>query len=107
VQLDDPPDGQPIMEQREHGNITVLAHPGFSRVVTVEYDGAPDRSAPVDLADLRRAAIRIAGTDFGMRDRNGFPGSATPRAWPSATATGARSSPATRRTFTSRPEAKA
>ena len=68
VQLDDPPDGQPIMEQREHGNITVLAHPGFSRVVTVEYDGAPDRSTPVDLADLRRAAIRIAGTDFGMRD---------------------------------------
>ena len=36
--------------------------------MTVEYDGAPDRSAPVDLDDLRRAAIRIAGTDFGMRD---------------------------------------
>jgi 2-polyprenyl-6-methoxyphenol hydroxylase-like FAD-dependent oxidoreductase len=68
VQLDDPPDGQPIMEQREHGNITVLAHPGFFRVVTVEYDGAPDRTAPVDLAELRGAAIRIAGTDFGMRD---------------------------------------
>ena len=68
VQLDNPPDGHPLMEQWEHGNISVLPHQGFYRVVTVEYDGAPERSAPVDLDDLRRAARRITGTDFGMHD---------------------------------------
>lgn len=40
--------------------------PGTHRVITMEFDKATSRDAPVTLEMLREACVRIAGTDFGM-----------------------------------------
>ncbi|MBF6327745.1 FAD-dependent monooxygenase [Nocardia transvalensis] len=67
VELADPPSGRVFQKYGEHGTYSVMDfEPGWYRVVTTEHDYVADRDAPVDIEDLRRALIRIAGTDFGM-----------------------------------------
>ncbi|MGV9679483.1 FAD-dependent monooxygenase [Nocardia sp. NPDC003482] len=67
VELACPPAESVFQERREHGNFSVIGfEPGWYRLITTEYDRPMDRDAPVGVEDLRRAMIRIAGTDFGL-----------------------------------------
>ncbi|WP_425388261.1 FAD-dependent monooxygenase [Amycolatopsis taiwanensis] len=67
VELAEPPAEPVFQKRREHGDFSVLDfEPCWYRVMTNEYDHVADRDAPVDVEDLRRALIRIAGTDYGM-----------------------------------------
>ncbi|MET8139429.1 FAD-dependent monooxygenase [Sphaerisporangium sp. NPDC005288] len=68
VELDAPPEHPLFQERREHGTISVLSfEPGWHRVMTTEFDQVAGRDEPVTLEGLRRACLKIAGTDYGMR----------------------------------------
>ncbi|MFI5782410.1 FAD-dependent monooxygenase [Nocardia sp. NPDC051570] len=67
VELASPPEDLGSMQRYEHGGLLVFDfEPGWYRVVTTEYDRVLDRDTTVDVEELRRSLIRIAGTDFGM-----------------------------------------
>ncbi|GAB2738406.1 FAD-dependent monooxygenase [Kitasatospora kifunensis] len=67
VELAEPPADWFFEERREHGRFSVFSfEEGWYRVMTTEYDPDVPRETPVELADLRAAIIRVAGTDFGM-----------------------------------------
>jgi 2-polyprenyl-6-methoxyphenol hydroxylase-like FAD-dependent oxidoreductase len=67
VELADPPERPVYMQRSEFGQFSVLHQDaGPWRVMTVEYDRVTDRSAPMELADMRTSVARLAGTDFGM-----------------------------------------
>lgn len=69
VVIDSPPEGRVFQVRTEAGSYSVIDFaPGWWRVMTNEYDRVVDRNAPVSLEDVREAMIRIAGTDFGMRE---------------------------------------
>jgi 2-polyprenyl-6-methoxyphenol hydroxylase-like FAD-dependent oxidoreductase len=51
------------------GDYSAIAfEPGWHRVITSEYDRVADRDEPVTLEQLRQSLIRVAGSDFGMRN---------------------------------------
>jgi 2-polyprenyl-6-methoxyphenol hydroxylase-like FAD-dependent oxidoreductase len=70
VKLTDPPPEIIFGDEgrREHGSFMIFDsdQPDTHRVITMEFDKVTDRDAPVTLEVLRRACIKIAGTDFGM-----------------------------------------
>ncbi|MFD4872940.1 FAD-dependent monooxygenase [Streptomyces sp. NPDC058420] len=68
VQLDAPPKELGLVWHSEHGTLTVAPAPGgLFRVMG--YDAAhQDPAEELTLDQLRETAIRLAGSDFGMRD---------------------------------------
>ncbi|MFD9911046.1 FAD-dependent monooxygenase [Streptomyces sp. NPDC059063] len=51
------------------GDYSVIAfEPGWYRVITSEYDHVADRDEPATFEQLRDSLIRLAGTDYGMRN---------------------------------------
>ncbi|MEI5099745.1 FAD-dependent monooxygenase [Streptomyces sp. PmtG] len=51
------------------GDFSVIAfEPGWYRVITSEYDHVADRDEPATFEHLRNALVRLAGTDYGMRN---------------------------------------
>jgi 2-polyprenyl-6-methoxyphenol hydroxylase-like FAD-dependent oxidoreductase len=66
VHLDAPPQG-PYGRYTTDGALIVAPIPGGRYRVT-GVDPAQQNNAPLTLADLRASTIRVAGTDFGMRD---------------------------------------
>ncbi|WP_240808710.1 FAD-dependent monooxygenase [Microbispora catharanthi] len=67
VELAEPPAADIFQERREHGRFSVLSYgPGWYRVLTNEFDHVAGRDEPVTLETLRKAMLKIAGTDFGM-----------------------------------------
>jgi 2-polyprenyl-6-methoxyphenol hydroxylase-like FAD-dependent oxidoreductase len=68
VMLDDPPSSGPVNLNGPEGALIVVPVPGGRYRVT-GYDPAnQDPSTPLTLDELRATTIRVAGTDFGMRD---------------------------------------
>ncbi|MFI6027904.1 FAD-dependent monooxygenase [Amycolatopsis magusensis] len=69
VELDDPPAEWIFGERREHGDFAVIGFgPDWYRVVVDQYDFVADRNAPISFEEVRAALLRVAGTDYGMRD---------------------------------------
>ena len=75
VELTDPPQVPALTLNQPGGSIYVLAiGGGRHRVATIDHATLYDPAdKPVTLEDLRASALRLAGTDFGMRE--------TPDAW--------------------------
>ncbi|MFD4477944.1 FAD-dependent monooxygenase [Streptomyces sp. NPDC058471] len=58
--------------RRPTGDYSAIAfEPGWHRLITFEYDRVADRGAPVTSEQLRESLIRLAGTDYGMRNPRG------------------------------------
>jgi 2-polyprenyl-6-methoxyphenol hydroxylase-like FAD-dependent oxidoreductase len=70
VELTDPPQVPALTLNTPGGSIYVLAiGGGRHRVATIDHATLYDPAdKPVTLADLRASALRLAGTDFGMRE---------------------------------------
>ncbi|AXB49034.1 hypothetical protein A4R43_34660 [Amycolatopsis albispora] len=69
VELDDPPAEWVFGERREHGDFAVIGFgPDWYRLVVNQYDFVADRTAPTSFDEVRAAMLRVAGTDYGMRD---------------------------------------
>lgn len=67
VELAEPPAADIFQERREHGRFSVLSYgPGWYRVLTNEFDHVAGRDEPMTLETLRKAMLKIAGTDYGM-----------------------------------------
>ncbi len=67
VELAEPPSADIFQERREHGRFSVLSYgPGWYRVLTNEFDHVAGRDEPMTLETLRKAMLKIAGTDYGM-----------------------------------------
>jgi 2-polyprenyl-6-methoxyphenol hydroxylase-like FAD-dependent oxidoreductase len=75
VELTDPPEVPALTLNQPGGSIYVLAiGAGRHRVATIDHATLYDPAdKPVTFEDLRASALRLAGTDFGMRE--------TPDAW--------------------------
>ena len=75
VELADPPPGRALTLNLPGGSILVLALGGGRyRLVTVDHATLYDQTeGPVTIGDLRASALRLAGTDYGLRE--------TPDAW--------------------------
>ena len=84
VELTDPPQAPALTLNRPGGSLYVLALGGGRyRVATIDHATLHDPAdQPVTLAELRASALRLAGTDFGMRG--------TPDAWLSRVGNAAR-----------------
>jgi 2-polyprenyl-6-methoxyphenol hydroxylase-like FAD-dependent oxidoreductase len=68
VELDEPPQRPLFLDRRQSGLITAIQfRPGWYRVVTTERERAARPDDPVTIEELRASAVRVAGTDFGMR----------------------------------------
>ncbi|MFC7844365.1 FAD-dependent monooxygenase [Streptomyces sp. NPDC001046] len=69
VELPDLPEDYVWIRRRPAGDYSAIAfEPGWYRVITSEYDRVPDRDEPVTFEQVRESLIRVAGTDFGMRE---------------------------------------
>ncbi|MFJ8888261.1 FAD-dependent monooxygenase [Streptomyces sp. NPDC102402] len=69
VELPDLPEDYVWIRRRAGGDYSAIAfEPGWHRVITSEYDHVADRDEPVTFEQLRASLIRLAGTDFGMRN---------------------------------------
>ncbi|WP_431927039.1 FAD-dependent monooxygenase [Nonomuraea jabiensis] len=67
VELAEPPAADIFQERREHGRFSVLSYgPDWYRVLTNEFDHVAGRDEPMTLETLRKAMLKIAGTDYGM-----------------------------------------
>jgi len=75
VELTDPPQGRALTLNLPGGSMYVLALGGGRyRLVTVDHATLYDRTeGPVTADELRASALRLAGTDYGLRE--------TPDAW--------------------------
>lgn len=84
VELTDPPQVPALTLNQQGGSIYVLAiGGGRHRVAAIDHATLYDPAdKPVTLGDLRASALRLAGTDFGMRE--------TPDAWLSRVGNAAR-----------------
>jgi 2-polyprenyl-6-methoxyphenol hydroxylase-like FAD-dependent oxidoreductase len=68
VELDEPPQRPLFLDRRESGVITAIQfRPGWYRVVTTERERSVGANDPVTIDELRASAVRVAGTDYGMR----------------------------------------
>ncbi|MFE3197975.1 FAD-dependent monooxygenase [Embleya sp. NPDC059237] len=55
--------------RRPDGEFSVIGfEPGWYRVITSAYDRVADRDEPATFEQLRDSLIRLAGTDYGMRN---------------------------------------
>jgi 2-polyprenyl-6-methoxyphenol hydroxylase-like FAD-dependent oxidoreductase len=101
IELTDPPQAPTLTLDQPGGSLYLVAIGGGRyRVAVIDHATLYDQAdRPVTFEDLRAAAIRVAGTDFGMRE--------TPDRWLSrvgnATRQAARYRPGTRPTSTTRP----
>ncbi|WP_443040943.1 FAD-dependent monooxygenase [Streptomyces sp. AHA2] len=69
VELPDLPEDYVWVRRRPAGDYSAIAfEPGWYRVITSEYDRVPGRDEPVTFEQLRQSLVRVAGTDFGMRN---------------------------------------
>ncbi|WP_308280841.1 FAD-dependent monooxygenase [Streptomyces barringtoniae] len=68
VELPDLPEDYVWVRRTPVGDYSAIAfEPGWHRVITSEFDRVPDHQ-PVTFEQLRESLIRVAGTDFGMRN---------------------------------------
>lgn len=72
VELDEPPAGWLMCDRRPAGTLTILPFGGLTgrswwRIMVTEYAAKPLRE-PVTFDRLRESTLRVADTDFGMRD---------------------------------------
>ena len=68
VEVPDLPEDFIFMRRCPGGHFSAIAlEPGWHRVITSEY-GPVDHDAPATFEQLRESLVRLAGTDFGMRD---------------------------------------
>jgi 2-polyprenyl-6-methoxyphenol hydroxylase-like FAD-dependent oxidoreductase len=73
IELTDPPEGRALTLTRPGGSIYMVAlGDGRWRLATIDHATLQDYE-PVTFGKLRASALRLAGTDFGMRE--------TPDAW--------------------------
>ncbi|MER5511874.1 FAD-dependent monooxygenase [Streptomyces sp. NPDC002766] len=69
VEIPDLPEDFIFMRRCPGGHFSALAlEPGVHRVITSEYDRVADRDASVTFEQLRESLVRLAGTDYGMRN---------------------------------------
>ncbi|WP_432126523.1 FAD-dependent monooxygenase [Streptomyces sp. bgisy082] len=69
VELPDLPEDYVWIRRRAGGDYSAIAfEPGWHRVITSEYDRVVDRDEPVTFEQLRDSLVRLAGSDFGMRN---------------------------------------
>lgn len=70
TQLTDPPPGRALTLSQPGGSIYMVAlGDGRWRLATIDHATLPDPvGKPVTFSDLRASALRLAGTDFGMRE---------------------------------------
>ncbi|MGC0419781.1 2-polyprenyl-6-methoxyphenol hydroxylase-like FAD-dependent oxidoreductase [Embleya sp. AB8] len=69
VQIPDLPEDFIFMRRCPEGHFSAFAlEPGWHRVITSEYDHVADRDEGATLEQLRESLIRLAGTDYGMRN---------------------------------------
>jgi 2-polyprenyl-6-methoxyphenol hydroxylase-like FAD-dependent oxidoreductase len=75
VEMTDPPPGAALSMNQPGGSLYVIAlGGGRHRLATIDHAILQDPvDRPVTIGDLRASALRLAGTDFGMRE--------TPDAW--------------------------
>ncbi|MGV9316247.1 FAD-dependent monooxygenase [Streptomyces sp. NPDC003691] len=69
VELPGLPEDFVFMRRCPEGHYSAIAlEPGWHRVITSEYDRAADPDEPPTYEKLRESLVRLAGTDFGMRN---------------------------------------
>ncbi|MGY5059970.1 FAD-dependent monooxygenase [Streptomyces sp. 900105755] len=69
VELPDLPEEYIFVRRCPDGHFSVYDfEPGWYRVITSEYDHVVDRDEPATFEQLRKSLIRLAGTDYGMRN---------------------------------------
>jgi 2-polyprenyl-6-methoxyphenol hydroxylase-like FAD-dependent oxidoreductase len=69
VELPDLPEDYVWVRRTPGGDYSAIAfEPGWFRVITSEFDRVADRDEPVTLEQLRESLVRVAGSDFGMRN---------------------------------------
>jgi 3-(3-hydroxy-phenyl)propionate hydroxylase len=69
VELPDLPEDYVWVRRTPGGDYSAIAfEPGWYRVITSEFDRVAGRDEPVTFEQLRESLIRVAGTDFGMRN---------------------------------------
>lgn len=69
VELPELPEDYIWVRRCAGGDYSVIAfEPGWYRVITSEYDRVADRDEPATFDHLRESLVRLAGTDYGMRN---------------------------------------
>ncbi|WP_307813929.1 FAD-dependent monooxygenase [Streptomyces sp. N35] len=69
VELPELPEDYVWVRRTHAGDYSAIAfQPGWHRVITSEFDRVVDRDEQVTFEQLRESMIRVAGTDFGMRN---------------------------------------
>ncbi|MEW1642293.1 FAD-dependent monooxygenase [Streptomyces sp. NPDC091219] len=69
VELPGLPEEYIFMRRCAGGHFSAIAlEPGWHRVFTSEYDHVADRDEPATFEQLRDSLVRLAGTDYGMRN---------------------------------------
>ncbi|MFF4911013.1 FAD-dependent monooxygenase [Streptomyces sp. NPDC001260] len=69
VELPDLPEDYVWVRRTPVGDYSAIAfEPGWHRVITSEFDRVDGRDEPVTFERLKESLIRVAGTDFGMRN---------------------------------------
>ncbi|MFE7172519.1 FAD-dependent monooxygenase [Streptomyces sp. NPDC057616] len=69
VELPDLPEDYVWVRRTPVGDYSAIAfEPGWHRVITSEFDRVDGRDEPVTFERLRQSLVRVAGTDFGMRN---------------------------------------
>ena len=69
VELPDLPEDYVWVRRTPVGDYSAIAfEPGWHRVITSEFDRVAGRDEPVTFERLRQSLVRVAGTDFGMRN---------------------------------------
>ncbi|MGC4984770.1 FAD-dependent monooxygenase [Streptomyces sp. DT193] len=69
VELPDLPEDYVWVRRTPGGDYSAIAfEPGWHRVITSEFDRVADRDESVTFERLRESLVRVAGTDFGMRN---------------------------------------
>ncbi|MFD5818881.1 FAD-dependent monooxygenase [Streptomyces sp. NPDC127038] len=69
VELPDLPEDYVWVRRTPAGDYSAIAfEPGWHRVITSEFDRVADREESVTFERLQESLVRVAGTDFGMRN---------------------------------------
>ncbi|MFJ9041505.1 FAD-dependent monooxygenase [Streptomyces sp. NPDC102406] len=69
VEVPDLPEDYVWVRRTPAGDYSAIAfEPGWHRVITSEFDRVAGRDEPVTFEQLRESMVRVAGTDFGMRN---------------------------------------
>jgi 2-polyprenyl-6-methoxyphenol hydroxylase-like FAD-dependent oxidoreductase len=69
VEVPDLPEDYVWVRRTPGGDYSAIAfEPGWHRVITSEFDRVVDRDETVTFEQLRESMVRVAGTDFGMRN---------------------------------------